>query len=87
MEKVENIKKINSELEKLGEWKIEVGDTIKIISDNENYEDYLDKEWTIENIAYDTGGHPGYDEGLSGQALVDCIGLPFSLYEYEFEVV
>lgn len=66
---------------------VKVGDKIRITSDNENYDKYRNGVWTVENIAHSTKEHPGYDEAMSPMALVDCDGLPFSLYEYEFEVV
>ena len=64
-----------------------IGDRIRIVSDNENYDRYRDGTWTITHIAFNRHQHPGYDEGMAPEALVDCDGLPFSLYEYEFEVV
>jgi len=65
---------------------VEIGVKIKIISENENYIPYLNKIWTVTNIAYNTDEHPGYDDSMEGEALVDCDGLPFSLYEYEFSI-
>jgi len=67
--------------------KPKVGMKIKIISDNENYDPYRNKIWTIEHVAYSTEEHPGYDNSMMGEALVDCKNLPFSLYEYEFDYV
>jgi hypothetical protein len=55
-------------------------------SDNENYKEYLGKEWVVEDIAKNIKEHPLYDEGVGGK-LISCKGLPFSLYEWEFEVV
>lgn len=66
---------------------IRIGTKIRIISDNENYIPYLGKKWRINHIAKNRDQHIGYDESMEGEALVDCDGLPFSLYEYEFEVV
>jgi len=66
---------------------VKIGDKIQIISDNENYAEYKDGIWTVNHIAYNIDEHPGYDESVEGQALIDCEGLGFSLYEYEFEVV
>ena len=64
-----------------------IGKKIKIISDNENYDKYRNKQWTINHVAHNVKEHPGYDESIYPQALVDCDGLPFSLYEYEFQII
>lgn len=66
---------------------VKCGDRIKITSDNENYDRYRDDVWTVDHIAYSEKEHPGYDSSMRPMALVDCIGLPFSLYEYEFEII
>jgi hypothetical protein len=72
---------------------VKVGDYIKIVSDNENYRAYTGrgKYYRVTHVAreqgWGKGKHPGYDTGLKGEALVDCAGLPFSLYEYEFRIV
>lgn len=65
---------------------VEVGSEIRIISDNENYEPYLDRTWIVESIAFCVKDHPGYDTAVGGP-LIDCVDLPFSLYKYEFEEV
>ena len=62
-----------------------------IISDNENYADYMDKVLKVTHVAYSTQDHPGYDDFLQGMALCDFEtmqgeSVPFSLYEYEFEL-
>ena len=64
-----------------------IGDKIRIISDNDNYDKYRNMDLIVSHIAHNTDEHPGYDTGLTGQALVDCKDVPFSLYEYEFELV
>jgi hypothetical protein len=72
---------------------VKVGDYIKITSKNENYRPYCGhaKYHRVTKVAraqgWGHGKHPGYDTGMKGEALVDCSGLPFSLYEYEFVVV
>ena len=66
---------------------VKVGDRIRIISDNSSYKQYKNRTWEIEKVSFSREDHPGYDDGLNGQALVDCRNLPFSLYEYEFEIV
>ena len=65
---------------------VKIGDKIKIISENENYNEYRDKTWIVEDIATSIAEHPGYDAGVGGE-LISCIDLPVSLYEYEFEEV
>ena len=63
-----------------------------IVSDNDNYDAYRDKLLRITHVAYNRTEHPGYDEGLEGQALCDFKveetgeDVPFSLYEYEFNL-
>lgn len=66
---------------------VQVGDMIQIISENENYEDFLEGTYEVDSVSYNTDEHPGYDYGVGGDALIDAKGLPFSLYEYEFEIV
>jgi len=63
---------------------VEVGDKIKLLNENGNYDKWEDKTWTVSSVEYSGGG---YDEGLSGQGLISCKGLPVSVYEYEIEVV
>ena len=65
---------------------VEIGDRIKIISENENYDEYRDKIWIVEDIATSIEDHPGYDATVGGD-LISCEDLPDSLYEYEFEEV
>ena len=65
--------------------KYEVGDRVKITSDNENYADYIGDVLIIESIATSTAEHPGYDEGVGGQ-LMDFVGVPFSLYAWEVKL-
>jgi hypothetical protein len=67
---------------------VEIGDKIMISSDNdnENYKKWRGKILIVEDVAYSREEHAGYDEGVGG-ALVSCKDFPFSLYEYEFEIV
>jgi hypothetical protein len=60
------------------------GDRFRIISDNENYDEYRDKTWTVSGVFYSREEHPGYDKAL-GEKLYEAEGLPFALYEYEIE--
>lgn len=64
---------------------VEIGDRIEITSENENYDEYRDKIWTVERII--PYNDPAYDKGVYPQQLVECTDLPFALYEWEFEIV
>jgi len=62
-----------------------------IVSDNENYDQFRDQLLTITHVAYSVNEHPGYDKSCEGQALCDFTTtdgqpVPFSLYEYEFDL-
>lgn len=62
-----------------------IGKVVRITSDNENYIDYLGKEFVIVECYYQEGrdDEPIYDLGF-----IDVDGVfPFSLYEWEFEEV
>jgi len=69
-----------------------IGKYAVIVSDNDNYDKYRDLLLRITNVAYDSAQHPGYDASMEGQALCDFKveetgkSVPFSLYEYEFEL-
>jgi len=72
--------------------KYEIGDTVKIASenDNENYDSYRDKTLIIDSTATDEDEHRGYDNSMNGMQLIDLKTedgevVPFSLYEYELE--
>ena len=61
-------------------------------NDNENYDDFRDKVLVVTHVAYSTNDHPGYDDSIKGQALVDLETedgeeIPCSLYEYELEII
>ena len=64
---------------------VRIGDKIRILNENRNYNDWADKIWTVNHIATSREEHQGYDESVGGQ-LISCKGLPVSLYEYEIEV-
>jgi hypothetical protein len=66
---------------------VKIGDRIRILNENGQYGKWVDKFWIVNHIAYSKEDHPGYDSGMGGEALVDCDGLPVSLYEYEIEVI
>ena len=65
---------------------LHIGSKIIITSDNENYDNYRDQIHIVSHIAHNTTEHPGYDTSMN-EALIDCHNLPFSLYEYEFEII
>ena len=67
------------------------GKTVRIISDNENYSDYLDIDLVItycnndiNGMAYDSSMYP---EMLCDLETLDGEEVPFSLYECEFEII
>lgn len=66
---------------------VKIGDKIRIINQNGQYTKWARKVWVVTHIARSSKEHRGYDSGMKGMALVDCAGLPVSLYEYEFKVV
>ncbi len=66
---------------------VKIGDKIRIKNTDGQYTRWANKTWVVDHIAYDKKGHPGYDSGMKGMALVDCKGLPVSLYSYEFTIV
>ena len=68
-----------------------VGEIVRIISDNENYSDYLDIDLVItycnndiNGMAYDSSMYP---EMLCDLETLDGEEVPFSLYECEFEII
>ncbi len=66
-----------------------VGSKVKIVSDNENYADYIDKTLVV---TYSAVGGLGYDDCMHPQKLMDFKTLegedfPFALYEYEVEKI
>lgn len=71
---------------------MENGDRVMIArdNDNENYDDFRDKVLIVINS--ETGGM-GYDESMYPEKLMDFVveetgeKLPFSLYEYEVELI
>lgn len=69
-----------------------LGRKVKVTSDNDCYDSFRDKTLIITHVAYSTEDHPGYDNGLKGEALCDFEDtegneIPNSLYEYEFSVI
>ena len=58
----------------------------KVLSRNTN-QHFRNKVWIVNHIATNTKEHPGYDEGMYPEKLIDCVGLPVSLYEYEFIII
>lgn len=66
---------------------VKIGDKIKILNQDGQYDKWANKTWTVDHIAHSTEEHQGYDEGLEGEALISCKDLPVSVYEYEIIVV
>lgn len=68
-----------------------MSNTVRIISDNENYIDYLNQDLVITSISTNESEHPGYDysvnERLFDLKTLNGEDVPFSLYEYEVEFV
>lgn len=70
-----------------------LGKNARIVSDNDNYDKFRDMDLVITHVAYNESEHPGYDSSMEGQALCDFKvkdtneEVPFSLYEYEFELI
>jgi len=66
-----------------------IGKKVRIISDNENYSDFVGKT-LICTFASNSGN--GYDSCMYPEMLcdfktIDGNEFPFALYEYEFEVI
>lgn len=68
-----------------------IGQRVKVSNenDNENYDSFRDKVLIITNA--EVGGR-GYDDGMLPQKLMDFKTedgdeIPFSLYEYEIEII
>ena len=68
-----------------------IGKVVRIISDNENYLEYLDKDLIIIDVINSTRENQFYDYSMNGMYLCDLevlesgLLVPYSLYEYEFE--
>lgn len=66
------------------------GRTVRIVSDNDNYSEYINKDLIITSAS--NKGY-FYDDALYPQKLCDLkvkgtnLEVPFALYEYEFEIV
>ena len=66
-----------------------VGKKVQIVSDNENYTEYVGK--TL-RITHASNSGPYYDKGMYPEMLCDLETLDgqqvgFALYEYEFQVL
>lgn len=66
------------------------GSIVRIISDNENYNEWLDRDLIVRHCS----NHGlGYDNCMYPELLCDLedsetgFELPFALYEYEFEIL
>ncbi len=84
------VKQIIKEERDIKERKDLIGKKVIITSDNDNYDDYRDLELKITHA--EIGGR-GYDKSIYPEALCSFIvvktgeEVPYSLYEYEFEIV
>ena len=69
-----------------------IGDRVKIVSDNEHYDNFRDKILIVENYSTNSNNCPAYDETMEGMQLMDFKteenneSVPFSLYEYEVKI-
>lgn len=67
-----------------------IGKVVRIINDNENYIDWLNRDLVI---TYANNKGTGYDSCMFPEMLCDLMDAdsgeecPFALYEYEFEEV
>lgn len=64
---------------------VKIGDKIRILNEDGQYSKWSNKIQVVSKISRSVKDHPGYDEGVGGN-LIDCKGLPVSLYDWEFEV-
>ena len=70
-----------------------VNKIVRIISDNDNYIDYIGKDLIIVDAVNSVRENQFYDYSMNGMYLCDLEVVstgevvPFSLYEYEFEEV
>ena len=70
-----------------------VNKIVRIISDNDNYIDYMGKDLIITDAVNSVRENQFYDYSMGGMYLCDLEVLstgevvPFSLYEWEFEGV
>lgn len=66
------------------------GAIVRIKSDNENYNQYLDRDLII---THSSNKGVGYDDSCYPELLCDLedaetgFEVPFALYEYEFEII
>lgn len=65
-----------------------IGDRVKVISDNEGYDEFRDEVLIVTHIATNESQHPGYDQTMGGEQLMDFktesgIEVGCSLYSYE----
>lgn len=65
---------------------VKIGDKIRILNRDGQYAKWADKTWIVSHIAHTKNEHPGFDAACAGDVLIDCEGLPVSLYSWEFEV-
>jgi len=66
---------------------IRKGSKVRIISDNDSYEDFTGKTLVVTGIFKNDKEHPGYDMGIYPEKLYEFKDCPFALYEYEIEKI
>jgi hypothetical protein len=70
-----------------------INKVVRIVSDNENYSEYVGKDLIITDVVNSVRENQFYDSSMNGMYLCDLevlesgLSVPFSLYEYEFEEV
>jgi hypothetical protein len=69
-----------------------IGKKVKVISENDSYDPFRNKILIVTHQAQSIKEHPGYDPGVFPDLLCDFVTvdgtkIPYSLYEYEFEVL
>lgn len=70
-----------------------INKTVRIISDNDCYENYMNKDLVIVDATNNSRKNPFYDDCMNGMYLCELIDadsgeyIPFALYEYEFEII
>jgi hypothetical protein len=70
-----------------------INKVVRIISDNDNYTEFLGIDLIIVEAVNSVRENQFYDSSMNGMYLCDLevlesgLSVPYSLYEYEFEVV
>ena len=68
--------------------KLRLGYTFQLTEDAvEHYGEEFSGLYEIDGIFRNDTEHPGYDMGVSPTNLIEAVGLPFAVYEWEIELV